>query len=181
MKRVLAIDPGLATFGAVTCITDLAYHECVDVDVFKSEPRTQKLGHPLAADRERRTGELFDWLEYVVVTQRPDVVAAEGMSFPRGANPIIMISLAWGVIISVTRARGLRVVSAMPMTWRKALVRSGAEKAAHREAIRRVPTFSRRGREISPSMILHARDALGVFAWSVSHPIVRSIIRGARP
>lgn len=176
MTRIVALDPGLATFGLVAFDTDGTRHRCVAADVFSSKPYTHRLGHEMADDRVRRCRELQRWLAPHL--REAAVVAAEAMSFPRGAHAITCISLAWGVLVSELEANALPLVTAFPTIWRKHLVRSGKEHAAHVEAVRRIPSFVPVARRIAPGALqVHALDALGVYAWSLSTNTVRASLR----
>jgi hypothetical protein len=189
---VVAIDGGLATSGIVAVRTDGASHRCVCAEVFTSDPLARKLDIELADDRVRRTRLLSRWLEGHLTRWSPTVVAAEGMSFPRGAHAIAAICLAWGALCDQLELRELPLVTAGPREWRAHLVASAptrrrndtiggaSERDAHREAVRRVPTFEDASKGISRRRRVHALDALGVFAWSLSTNIVRAAL-GAGP
>lgn len=177
MINVLAIDPGLRRFGAVMVKTDGARHDCVRVDVFESEQRADDFDIRLAEDRVRRTRDLSRWLRTFADGECVDIIAAEAMSFPRGAHAIVAISLSWGVVADFAERRGLRIIAATPSQWRTALIgrpsRSRAkgdtdsrELAAHAESVRRVPSFVDLAAELRPDeRQVHALDALGVFCW----------------
>lgn len=170
---MFGIDGGLATSGLIVGRTDGVRHECIDVATFESHPQTEKLAL-VSADRERRTQELCDWLEPYFVFYKPELVAAEAMSMPRGSNPQICISLAWGVLVAVTRIRCVPRISALPMVWRKSLVRGGGEARAHKVAMKRIPSYVPLEARIPVSMRAHARDGLGVFLWGSSQPEART-------
>lgn len=188
MIDVLAIDPGLARFGAVLVGTDGREHTCNAVDVFASEPRVSDFDIRLADDRVRRTRDLSAWLTAFVGDVRPRYVAAEAMSFPRGAQAIVAMSLAWGVVCRFLEARRLPMVSAMPGYWRTCLINERSrrrgkvetavrEARAHAVAVRAVPSFPRLARRLKDEHQLHVLDALGVFVWSTQTPMFRHEVR----
>lgn len=174
---VVGIDGGLATSGLVVVQTDGAAHRCVCADTFTSAPLAAKLDVELADDRVRRARALARWLEGHLTRWSPHVVAAEAMSFPRGAHAIAAICLAWGVLVDQLELRRLPIVTAGPKEWRKELAPPvGNERTAHRAAVRAVPSFADRASSISRRQQVHALDALGVFVWSLSTNIVRAAL-----
>lgn len=186
------MDPGLATFGIValdvTPSTELELPRvqgdvitCRTADVFTSEPSAKKLGHAMADERVWRARQLAAWVRAWIDAHEPHYVAAEAMSFPRGAHAITAISLAWGVIAAELDRRSIALVTAYPTAWRRFLVRGGREVDAHAEAVRRVPSFAAHGRRIKPPETqLHALDALGVACWSLSTDVAMLWQRSAR-
>lgn len=175
----MSMDPGLATFGAVAIDTNGFDHVCRRADVFRSEPLARKLNAELADDRVRRARELTRWLS-VWLDMDPVAVAAEAMSFPRGAHAIVAISLAWGVIVSELERRDVPLVAALPFRWRKAITGTGNERDAWTAAVRVVPTFAAAAAHIARDDQEHALDALGVFVWAVRTDMIRSALRGLR-
>jgi Holliday junction resolvasome RuvABC endonuclease subunit len=193
MIGVLALDPGVGRFGAVLIETDGHRHECQRVGVFESEQRVSDFDIRLADDRVRRGRELSRWFDAFVDGFTVDIVAAEAMSFPRGAHAIVLMSLAWGVICRYLDQSRLPYVSAMPSYWRTCLIgerasRRGSrverkiqtarrEAAAHAVAVRTVPSVVPFIRRLSNEHQLHALDATGVFAWSLQTAGMREALR----
>ena len=177
MTRIVSLDPGLATFGLVAIETNGIEHRCRGVDVFTSEPHARQLNSAMADDRVRRTRELQRWLASWLDHVQPSAIAAESMSFPRGAHAIVSISLGWGVLCSELERRQLPLVCAFPTHWRKSLTRSGREEDSHIEAVRRVPSFAAIAGAIPHALQAHALDALGVFCWGVTTDTVRAVLR----
>lgn len=176
---VIAFDPGLATFGAVAIDTNGYDHTCRRADVFRSESLARKMNSELADDRVRRVRELSRWMS-VWLDMDPVAVAAEAMSFPRGAHAIVAISLAWGVLVAELEHRQIPLVAALPFRWRKAINGTGNEADAWSTAVRAVPTFARCAEHIKRDDQEHALDALGVFVWAVRTDMIRSALRGSR-
>jgi Holliday junction resolvasome RuvABC endonuclease subunit len=174
--RICAMDPGLATFGLVHVDTDGARHIVHGVDVFTSENDTSKTDVAAADDRVRRVRELHRWLD--IHLEGVDAVAAEAMSFPRGASAIACICLAWGALTSELERRRLPLVTAQPRRWRQTLAASGNEHDAHVAALRIVPGFVPYIIRIDPRLQLHALDAAGVFCWSLTTSVVRATLGG---
>lgn len=178
---IVAVDPGLATFGLVAVRTDGRAHQCIRAAVFTSDPLAHKLGVEVADDRSRRTRELSRWLDGELTTLNPALVAAEAMSFPKGEHAIACICLGWGVLLDQVENRRLPIVAAGPQVWRRDVTPGGIpnENKAHREAVRRVPSFADRARGIPRRKQVHALDALGVFCWSLNTNMVRAVLMGA--
>ncbi len=183
--NVLAADPGLATFGLAIAQTDGYAHELAHADVFESEQRVDDFDIRLCDDRARRARELACWLRAAAAGRDVQLIAAEAMSFPRGANAIVCVSLAWGVLSAFAEWRGIPIISAMPSYWRSALLgerptRRGSkaqrkaatqrrEDAAHAIAIAQVPNAARLiALRVRPALQPHVLDALGVFVWGTS-------------
>lgn len=174
--RILGLDPGLATFGAATIdVFGLSNACAIHADVFTSEPRARKLNVELAGDRVRRAQALAVWLNDLIRSSKPDVIAAEAMSFPRGNNVIIAMSLAWGVISTLVELWKLPMVTSAPWAWRKDLVPGGKEAAAHRVALKAIPSFADVVRRIPKDSQVHAYDAFGVAHWSRGTNLVRAM------
>lgn len=195
MIDILAIDPGLARFGAVIVRTDGVAHQALDARVFTSDLRAGAFDIALADDRVRRARELSRWLNTMSPPGRVDIVAAEAMSFPRGAHAITAMCLAWGVVASFLEDRRLSMVSAFPSYWRTCLIgkapvikglskakrkemTEARERAAHAKAVQIVPSAIPLIRRFDNEHQLHALDSLGVFAWSLQTMRVRDRIRG---
>ena len=174
MTLIMAVDPGLANFGLVMIDESTPeHHRCLEVAVFHSEPLGKKLDVALADDRVRRCRDLYRWLD---ARPRPDACAAEAMSFPRGAKAIASISLAWGILIAVLESKRIPLVTAHPKTWRRAICRSGSEADSHAAAMALVPSYADFESSIVKGQREHARDALGVFCWSLHTDVVRSVL-----
>ncbi len=135
-------------------------------DAFSSEPRARKLNSELADDRVRRTRMLSVWINNLIRSYKPDLIAAEAMSFPKSQTAIVCISLAWGVLATLVEMWKMPLVTSAPWRARKDLVPVGQAVDAHRVALRAVPTFADRARGIDRDLQAHAYDAL--HAWKAA-------------
>lgn len=175
--RVLGIDGGLATSGvAMTDLSPDGTGYCSLADVFTSEPRARKLNSELADDRVRRARSYAVWLNDVIRRCKPDVLAIEAMSFPKGMKTVIAISLGWGVISTLIEMWKLPFVTSAPWAWRRDLVPGGKEDDAHRAALKAIPSFADRVRGVSRDLQVHAYDALGMAHWSRGTNLVRALL-----
>lgn len=172
--RGIAIDGGLASCGVVVVETDGYSNRCVDADVFRA-PRDTDLS--ITEDRVERGANLAAWLEGFATRHRLFWLAAERMSFPPGINAVAAIALGWGVLSSFIGRHELPYVSAGPMQWRQFLVgKSGNEDAAHRAAIRAIPSFADAAAHVPRDMQEHVLDAAGVYTWSLSTFVVKGLL-----
>lgn len=190
----LGFDPGLATFGVVAARMGGAHHVGLAARLFESEHRAGKHRKGDAADLERRARELAPWLGAVVDEFGPVVVVAEQFNVLRDSRATAMLAMAWGVIDTVLEARRIPCVTVPPTVWRSFLVgrrpvRGGTAREArrrvgtreaqsHREAERRLPDVGRAILRFKSDQRRHLRDALGVWCWGTSSPVVRSILDG---
>jgi Holliday junction resolvasome RuvABC endonuclease subunit len=197
IRRMACLDPGLATFGIAVLDMKIEQRtvvdvQCVGCDTFVSsleDEHAEVIDFSTTLSRVRRSRELANWLGNWFNAMKPDMVAAEAMSFPRGAIPIAMISLAWGVICAQLEVDNLPLTSAFPSQWRTDLIgkpaaRGGTkaqrerrtqerEDASHAIAVARVPSFVPLARFIKPGRQPHALDALGVGCWAIGTDFVR--------
>lgn len=176
--RLMSLDPGLGTFGLTVVDTDGVDRKCVHADVFTSEPLWRKMKIDKSDDDVRRTTLLSRWIETKFARWQPGIVAAEAMSFPRNHQAVVCISLAWGVLTCQIDMRGLVLITAGPMEWRRELVNNGKEARAQAYAIRQCPTFKIAAGGIARRDEVHARDALGVSIWAERTDTVRAMIEG---
>lgn len=176
LRCIVGCDPGLATFGFVAVQTDGRRENfCSRADVFTSRPWYKE---NLADGRVRRSRELHRWFTAEIDRAKPELVAAEEMSFPPHAdNTRTMVSLAWGVVVSILEVRQIPLIATGPREWRAALVPGGGEKNSWREAVYRIPTFSDRSAHIKAAEMEHALDALGVACWAVGTRDVLELVR----
>jgi Holliday junction resolvasome RuvABC endonuclease subunit len=181
--RVLALDPGLASFGA--CAVELPGPVVVGADVFRSAPSPRKRQVGASDDRYRRARELAAWLEALLDRWRPSVVAVEAMSFPRSGVAIASMALAWGCLAAVAHRRGLPLVQASPQDWKRHV--SGRKGAADADLYPML--YERGGAEVEVDLVarglprsqhVHALDALGVALWSETTEVVRAGVAAAR-
>ena len=131
-KRILGLDPGLATlgFGAISCQT-LSNHESVSVLDFGviQTPSGEEIG--------KRLGTIYDDLHALMHQVEPDLVVIEKFFFYRMANTIL-IAQARGVILLVLSQCQLPVMEFTPAQVKQALTGYGkAEKREVQEAVAR--------------------------------------------
>jgi crossover junction endodeoxyribonuclease RuvC len=134
-KRILGIDPGLATvgFGAINWQQSPTKEQettvqMVDFGVIRTYPDMEMT---------QRLCTLFDDLHTVMEELQPDLVAIEKLFFYRMANTII-VAQARGVLMLVLGQRKLPYVEFAPPQIKQALTNYGkADKAEVQEAVMR--------------------------------------------
>lgn len=179
-RTIVAVDPGLATFGLVTVRTDGDRHRCIRAEVSVIPPDPRRAEVEVADDRARRARELSRWLDAILTLDQPCVVAAESMSFPRGTHAIAAICLGWGVLCDQLENRRIPLVHAGPKEWRRAVCGVPSEQKAHMVALKAVPSFADMARGISRRDVVHAKDALGIMLWSLQTNTVRMALGSRR-
>lgn len=118
--KVIGIDPGTAHCGfavlevvGVSRVGGIAPHTRVrDLGCFKSDPD---------ARLRDRIAELAGDLEELLTVQAPIVVVTEAPAFPKGALAAAMVWASFSVIVGLTKARGIELVTRNPAEWRKLL------------------------------------------------------------
>jgi crossover junction endodeoxyribonuclease RuvC len=131
-KRILGIDPGLATlgFGAISCET-IQSTESVSVLDFGviQTPSGEEIGQRLCT--------IYDDLHALIHQIEPDLVVIEKFFFYRMANTIL-VAQARGVIMLVLAQCQLPVVEFTPAQVKQALTGYGkADKKEVQEAVAR--------------------------------------------
>lgn len=165
---ILAVDPGLGTFGWAVVRPHLGAVVACGVLIAKPDPKLSK-----HADRERRAEAQAELLVRLARAHAVTMLAAEEMSFaPRGsAAAKIGIGLSWGNLIGIARALELRRVTIPPKTWQRAIVpaRSGEKKSAAidyacvcRELAVFVDAHATGLDRVAESQKNHALDACGI-------------------
>jgi Holliday junction resolvasome RuvABC endonuclease subunit len=178
---ILAIDPGLANFGAAIVTPaegDAAY--LAAPLYWRSEASSTKRK---ADDKPDRARDLARWLDNVCEQHAVRVVAAESLAYFQGVQANVAAGLVWGVIASVAELRRIPVVAVMSSEWRKGVARDfgcdASEAEVHRELIQRVSHTGLIAGVKPWSGWAHVVDALGIGVWSLRHPTVRAAIAGA--
>lgn len=125
---ILALDPGLATFG--WAIVQPHTGRVADCGVLLSKPQPKLTK---AADRVRRANDQALLLQGLARKHSVDMVVAETMSFaPRSqAAAKIGIGLSWGVAIGVATMLGVELRDVSPKTWQRAIVPAEAAENDH--------------------------------------------------
>ncbi len=190
MTNVIAIDTGLATFGAVVFSAKLREDHtprswCRHVEVFTSDTRAEKWSLGMVDDVTRRGRELAQWFERLVIQWSPKLILSEKMgvfahSRSGGIENIyvqILNSVAWGVVIAEVQRRLIKFSSVVATTCRKAVCGKSDEALAQTVAMRRYPDFAERDARLRADMKPHARDALCVYDWGVISGLVAGVCR----
>lgn len=132
-RLVLGLDVALRTFGWALAFVGSAGIEPVSLGMIKTEPGEG----PKSRDNYRCAGEIAVALNDVISIfdgERVSLVCAEAMSYPPGAASAARISIAWGVVASVTY--GIPFDEASPQRIKKAVVgRVGASKRDVQDAL----------------------------------------------
>lgn len=123
---ILALDPGLATFG--WAIVTPHTGRVVDCGVLISKPKPKLTK---AADRVRRANDQALLLRGLARQRSMSMLVAETMSFaPRSsAAAKIGIGLSWGVVLGVAAMLEVEVRDVPPKTWQRAIVPSAVGEA----------------------------------------------------
>lgn len=156
-KRILGIDPGLATlgFGAILCNAALAPAEAVSIVDFGIIQTTanQEVGERLCVIYE----DLHSLIRYI----QPDLVSIEKLFFYRMGNTI-SVAQARGVIMLVLAQSKVPFIEFTPAQVKQALTGYGnADKHAVQEAVARELKLDRIPRPDDAADAL----ALGLTAW----------------
>ncbi len=181
--NIMAIDTGLATFGAVVFSSnqfgERMMHKCRHVEVFTSKTRAVKWDIGMVEDVTRRGRELAQWFERLVIQWGPRLILAEQMGIFAGKkggmdNRYVQIlnSVAWGVVVAECQRRLLPLRMVLPTTCRKVVCGKSDEALAQTVAMRRHPSFVERDTKVPAVLKPHARDALCVFEWGVATGLV---------
>lgn len=172
--RILGCDPGLATFGVAAIDVIDGQPSVVYTETFTSKPGTKKTKMTKADDRLIRLRDLIRWYDAVIVSLKPDVVAAESFSPPRNAASAAIVAMAWGAMATIVEYHKLPFVHATPQEWRKTLSpRDPSEEAVHalimKIAANQLPA--------KKGDLPHALDAAGVGLWAATTDIARAVGR----
>ena len=131
-KRILGIDPGLATlgFGAIACSADLSSRSvaALDYGVIRTPAKT---------DMGERLIILYDDLHTLMEQWQPDLVAIEKLFFYRMGNTIA-VAQARGVLLLVLAQCGKPIIEFTPAQIKQALTGYGnADKHEVQQAVTR--------------------------------------------
>jgi crossover junction endodeoxyribonuclease RuvC len=129
-KRILGIDPGLATlgFGAICCLADHQVAQPIDFGVIRTPAHTET-GDRLCI--------IYDDLHSLLNHLQPDLVAIEKLFFYRMGNTIA-VAQARGVIMLVLSQHQVPLVEFTPAQVKQALTGYGnAEKYDVQQAVAR--------------------------------------------
>lgn len=164
---ILAVDPGLATFGWSIVTPRTGAVRACGVLIQKPNPKPSK-----HVDRVRRADVQAEQLEILIRRWKVHTIAIEEMSFaPRAqAAAKIGIGLSWGVVIGLCRAVGLARRVIPPKTWQRAIVPAapGEKRTAaidYAVVYRELRTYvdcDRLLADVCESSRSHALDASGI-------------------
>lgn len=126
---VIGLDPGLRRYGLA--VVDVAAWRAIDADCFSSagledEHKTE--------GRNRRCEEMHRWLAGWIKAYRPAGIVAERASYPRGANGMISMAMAWGVTMATLAGEGVELVGTVTPTDLKKAVTGCPDRASWTEA-----------------------------------------------
>lgn len=197
-SAILALDPGLANFGAVILdrrgsIIAADVLATVGAESVKSKaararataagrkaPRRELAGGA-AVDHDRRTLEVATWLRAFarsMITARPAVVVAEATGGSKGARAAIATATANTIAAIVAAELGIPLVRVHVQAWRRTLVPGKrAIPDAELYAAIGVPASLQVGAELrargrKASAAVHALDAVGMGRWALDFSAV---------
>lgn len=159
MRRILGIDPGLASTGFGVIETRGSGYRHLHHGVIVTAP-TEPTGERLAG--------IYREIEAVIDRFSPTEAAVESLFFAKNATSAIPVAQARGVVLLALVHAGIVGVEYAPQAIKRSLVGQGrAEKYQVQELVRIVLGLS----EIpSPD---HAADALAVAVCHVHHSSIR--------
>ncbi|WP_299487073.1 crossover junction endodeoxyribonuclease RuvC [Acaryochloris sp. IP29b_bin.137] len=115
-KRILGIDPGLASLGFGSIRADHNTLELLDYGIIQTPAKT---------DVGKRLQTIYEDLHQVLTDQKPDLVALEKLFFYRMGNTIL-VAQARGVVMLVLAQHQLPVIEYTPAQIKLALTGYGA-------------------------------------------------------
>jgi crossover junction endodeoxyribonuclease RuvC len=198
MAIILGLDPGFSNVGwAIAEVSASGYITPYAMGVFETEKSDKKKNVLATDDNFRRSREIARFLADLIENEthgykdddkvpdlRPELIAAESMSFPRNSSVAAKMAYSWGILASISETRNLPVVQVTPQALKKALTgNKSAEKAdiaaamnvlfglAYLEGIGlgKIPKSKRE----------HPYDALGAIVACKDAELVR-VLRGKR-
>ena len=128
MRRVLGIDPGLASTGWGVIESDGSRYRYVDSGVIRTKP-SEKIGDRLTI--------IYDEVRSIIGRYRPDAAGVEQLYFARNATSGIPVSHARGVVFLALAQAGVATGEYPPQAIKKAIVGVGrADKGQVQELVR---------------------------------------------
>ena len=128
--KILGIDPGIGIcgFGLIET-TSRANAKALDYGVI-----TTKIRAPLPS----RLKELYESLQEVFDTTKPDVVSVEKLFFSKNITTGIAVAVARGLVLLVAEQRGLQIFEYTPNEIKKTLTGYGSAKKGQIQEMVRV-------------------------------------------
>lgn len=115
-KRILGLDPGLASLGFGSIKTDNNHLALLDYGIIQTPAKT---------DVGQRLQTIYEDLNQVIADQQPDLVALEKLFFYRMGNTIL-VAQARGVVMLVLAQHQLPLIEYTPAQIKLALTGYGA-------------------------------------------------------
>lgn len=176
---LIAVDPGLATFGYAVLDERGVVH---DLGVVTSESSAKKLGkHRDRRERLRLQARALDAVMRRWGARGLLTLVAEEMSFKRGKlTQIISMALSWGDLVGLAVAHGAADRAIPPKTWQRALfdpdelaaMGTSTDYARVEAKLSEYATEQCRDKlaAIARSKRNHALDAIGVGVYAAMTP-----------
>jgi hypothetical protein len=167
---ILAIDTGTATLGWALVSRRGMVH---DLGALLLPRDADKLVHD---DYVRRVEQQVDILQALL----PGVtlLVAEALSFPRSGKGVASVSLCWGMIVGLTRPRGVPRWSCTPKQWQHALLNTPRRVAVDYDVLAKrlrahiAKTGTPKARSavaaLSVTAAPHALDAAGIGIYTAT-------------
>lgn len=128
--RILGIDPGIATIGFGVVDSDKNRHRLVTCGVITT---------PAHTSLSSRLEQIYDDLERLLETFKPDAVSIEELFFNTNITTGIAVAHGRGVILLACRKAGVNIFEYTPLQVKQAVVGYGrAEKAQVMDMVRRL-------------------------------------------
>lgn len=181
---LIGVDPGFASIGLARVALEWADGKLaprlLDMALIETEKSDKKHAVYASDDNVRRMYEIYDALQLYFThdDQRPAVIAAEAMSYPRQSSAAAKMSLAWGVLGAITRMGDIPLIQTSPQEVKQQVAgKRTATKVEVQEALMKhfpdsLPPLIGR---IVRSKQEHPADALAVAIAAFASPLVRSV------
>lgn len=128
--RILGIDPGIATIGFGVVDSDKNRHRLVTCGVITT---------PAHTSLSSRLEQIYEDLERLLETFKPDAVSIEELFFNTNITTGIAVAHGRGVILLACRKAGVNIFEYTPLQVKQAVVGYGrAEKAQVMDMVRRL-------------------------------------------
>lgn len=125
--RLLGIDPGTGILG-FGVIEDVRKPVLVDAGIIRTPPHQPE---------PQRLLTIFNGLQEIVQTTKPQVVSVEKLFFARNVTTAMAVSQARGVVLLVAQQHGLSIFEYTPMQIKMSLTGYGkADKKQVQEMVR---------------------------------------------